>query len=90
MFAGRSWRDWSDYTDSLPVFYRPFAEEGSAMGYSLRNVGWFSPSRFEESLVHARPGYRYLHYVGLGFWNAMCKRSPARFEVNRIRLPSGW
>ncbi|MEE9294191.1 MAG: DUF1702 family protein [Phycisphaerae bacterium] len=80
MIAGRSSRAWSQYSDGLPVFFRPFAEEGAAMGYPLRAIGRFSPHGFEESLVRRRPGYRYLHYVGLGFWHAMRDHAPARLE----------
>ncbi|MCH7925712.1 MAG: DUF1702 family protein, partial [Planctomycetes bacterium] len=47
-----------DYCDSLPVFNRPFAEEGVAMGYTLRHLFRFDPKDFEDQLVKQRPEYR--------------------------------
>ncbi|MCH8241642.1 MAG: DUF1702 family protein [Planctomycetes bacterium] len=67
-----------DYCDSLPVFNRPFAEEGVAMGYTLRHLFRFDPKDFEDQLVKQRPEYRYLYYVGLGFWSGMQKHSPEK------------
>ncbi|UCE58276.1 MAG: DUF1702 family protein [Phycisphaerales bacterium] len=66
------------YSDSLPVFYRPFAEEGLAMGYTLRHLFRYNPTSFELNLVKARPHYRYLYYVGLGFWSGMRNHSAER------------
>lgn len=59
------------YCDSLPVLYQPFAEEGLAMGYTLRHMFRYDPAGFENELVKRRPEYRYLYYVGLGFWSGM-------------------
>ncbi|MFQ5589853.1 MAG: DUF1702 family protein [Phycisphaerae bacterium] len=64
------------YCDSLPVLYRPFAEEGLAMGYTLRHLFRYDAGRFEGELVQQRPQYRYLYYVGLGFWSGMRRHSP--------------
>ncbi len=61
-----------------PSLYRPFAEEGVAMGYTLRQLFRFDSSSFEETVVKARPEFRYLYYVGLGFWSGMQKHSTER------------
>ena len=71
MIARPSPNAWQQYADSLPSFCRPFAHEGAAMGYSLRHLGRIEPEAFEATFVHAHPGYRYLYYVGLGFWSGM-------------------
>ncbi|HNQ22042.1 MAG TPA: DUF1702 family protein [Phycisphaerae bacterium] len=67
---------WQRFCASLPSLSRPFAEEGVAMGYSLRHPGRFRAAEFETQLVRVRPGFRYLHYVGLGFWWGMRGRRP--------------
>lgn len=72
--------EWRAYCDSRPVLYRPFAHEGAAMGYTLRHLFRFDPAEFEEELVKPRPEFRYLHYVGLGFWWAMRKYDAARVQ----------
>lgn len=70
--------DYQAYCDSLPVLYRPFAEEGVAMGYTLRHLFRYRPADFEEFVVKPRPQYRYLYYVGLGFWSGMRNHRPKR------------
>lgn len=57
--------------EAMPVLYRPFAEEGVAMGYTLRRLFRYTPEGFERDVVKVRPEYRYLYYVGLGFWSGM-------------------
>ncbi len=71
MIARPSPKAWQRYADSLPSFCRPFAHEGAAMGFALRHFGRFEPEAFERTLVGANPGYRYLYYIGLGFWSGM-------------------
>ena len=78
MIAWPSFSGWARYCDSLPVVYRPFAHEGAAMGYCLRRLFRYSPTEFEERIVRARPQFRYLSYVGLGFWSGMRGHDPTR------------
>ncbi len=78
MIASRSPTAWSEFSDAQPLTYRPFADEGAAMGYPLRKLGRFSAAGFERDVVKFRPSYAYLHYVGLGFWYAMRRREPQR------------
>ncbi len=78
MVSGRSGRAWLEFTANQPVLFRPFAAEGAATGFSLRRLGFCSPRQFERALVERHDGYRYLQYVGLGFWYAMRGWSPAR------------
>lgn len=58
--------------------FRPFYFEGAAMGYLPRGylAGGFRPQTAERDLLQMDPGFRYLYYVGLGFWMAM--RHPGR------------
>jgi hypothetical protein len=65
---------------SLPPLYRPFAEEGQAMGYLPRKLGGFAPADFETNIVKRQPEFRYLYYVGLGFWAGM-----RNYSVQRLR-----
>ncbi len=78
MIARPSARAWSDYCDGLPVFFRPFAQEGAAMGYVLRRLGRYSAKDFEARIVRPRPEFRYLYYIGLGFWAGMRNYSPSQ------------
>jgi hypothetical protein len=71
---------WVQYCDSLPALHRPFAHEGAAMGYTLRHCFRFRPAEFEERMVRPRSGFRYLYYVGLGFWWGMRNVSPRRVQ----------
>lgn len=71
MIARPSATAWKGYCESLPALNRPFAEEGAAMGYTLRGLFTYSPAAFEAAIVRPRPEFRYLHYVGLGFWSGM-------------------
>jgi len=71
MIARPSANAWKEYCESLPALNRPFAEEGAAMGYTLRGLFLYSPAAFEAAIVRPRPEFRYLHYVGLGFWSGM-------------------
>lgn len=71
MIARPSKAAWKGYCESLPALNRPFAEEGAAMGYTLRGLFSYSPAQFETDIVRPRPEFRYLHYVGLGFWSGM-------------------
>lgn len=72
--------DWSAYCSSLPVFQQPFAHEGVAMGFIPTHLFRYDPTRFEDELVKPGPEFRYLHYVGLGFWCGMRKTSARRVE----------
>jgi len=61
--------------------FRPFFFEGAAMGYLPRGYlsSEFRPQRVERDLLQMDPGFRYLYYVGLGFWMAL--RHPRRPEA---------
>ncbi len=78
MIAGRSESDWNSYCESQSAFLRPFAEEGAAMGYTVRRLFRYDPADFESRIIKPRPGFRYLYYVGLGFWSGMRKHSARR------------
>lgn len=82
MISSRSQAAAHAYCDSLPVLNQPFAEEGVAMGYTLRHLFRFDAKEFEDQLVRPRPEYRYLYYVGLGFWSGMRNQTPEK--VSRI------
>ncbi len=78
MITARSYSACRGHCDSLPVLYQPFAQEGLAMGYVLRQLFRFDSATFEERLVKVRPEFRYLYYVGLGFWSGMRNHDPQR------------
>ena len=86
MIAGPRFSDWEGYAEGRPVLYRPFAHEGAAMGYPLRRGLGYRPAAFENELVRRRPGYRYLYYVGLGFWSGMRGHGPQRLARVVARL----
>lgn len=69
---------WMTYCSSLPALFQPFAHEGGAMGYTLRRLFRFDPKHFEQTIVRPRPEFRYLYYVGLGFWSGLRRHSPAK------------
>ncbi len=71
-------RTWRVFCDSLEPLYQPFAHEGAAMAYLPRHLFRFDPEHFERTIVKPAPGFRYLHYVGLGFWWGMRRTAPAR------------
>jgi enediyne biosynthesis protein E3 len=81
MLVARSADSWTRNTDETAVFYRPFADEGAAMGFSARRLGLCSPASFESNIVQPSSQFRYLHYVGLGFYHAMRKTDPARLAT---------
>ncbi len=63
--------------------FRPFFFEGAALGYLPRGYlsSDFRPQRVERDLLQMDPGFRYLYYVGLGFWMALRHpRRPAAIE----------
>jgi len=53
--------------------FRPFFFEGAAMGYAPRGYIWggHTAAEAERSLITMHPAYRYLYYVGLGFWHGI-------------------
>ncbi len=69
---------WVDYSNSLPALFQPFAHEGGAMGYTLRRLFRYNAAHFEATIVRPRPEFRYLYYVGLGFWSGIRKHRPHR------------
>ena len=78
MISRPSWSGWRAYCDSLPALCQPFAHEGAAMGFTLRRLFRFDAAAFENQLAGAQPGFRYLYYVGLGFWSGMRNHDPQR------------
>lgn len=86
MITARRDRDWASYCETRAPLLRAFAEEGVAMGYRLRRLGRFDATAFEQELPAARSGFRYLHYVGLGFWSGMRGRAPEQVETVASRL----
>lgn len=78
MLTAPSESAWRAHLESLPTLYRPFGEEGVAMGFIPRQLFRFDAERFEEQLVKAGPEFRYLYYVGLGFWSGMRNHKPQK------------
>lgn len=78
MIARPSGSAWQGCCDALPSLCRPFGHEGAAMGYCLRNLFRYRPGEFEDRMVRPQPGFRYLYYVGLGFWSGMRGHNPQR------------
>lgn len=77
MIGGVGGNAWKSYCDSLPTFNQPFGHEGAAMGHSLRQLFRYDPAEFESTLVNRLPQFRYLYYVGLGFWWGMRNVEPS-------------
>jgi hypothetical protein len=67
----------------VEAHFRPFYFEGAAMGYLPRGYlsTGYTPANAERDLLAMDPAYRYLYYVGLGFWFGM--RHPRRPESLR-------
>jgi len=80
MIARPSPKAWEIYCASLPALIRPFAHEGAAMGYTPRHLFRYDPREFEARIVRPRPEFRYLYYVGLGFWSGMRNHDARRIE----------
>ena len=66
------------HCESIGPLYRSFAEEGMAMGYTLRRLFRYDPASFESQIIEQGPGFRYLYYVGLGFWSGIRNHSGQR------------
>ena len=76
---------WQCHCASIPSLYRPFAHEGAAMGHILRRFFRYDAGEFERTIVKPRPEFRYLYYVGLGFWWGLRHVKPAKL----MRLVEG-
>jgi len=64
--------------------FRPFFFEGAAMGYLPRGYAsrGHRPAHAEQDLLEMHAGFRYLYYVGLGFWYGFRHpRNPAKLEA---------
>jgi len=61
--------------DNEPPLIQPFAQEGLAMAFTPRRMFRFDPAIFQKTVVKHRPEFRYLHFVGLGFWSGMSNHS---------------
>lgn len=80
MIKGRTGTSWKTFGDTLDTLQRPFAHEGAAMGYTLRHLFRYRPDEFEDRIVKPMPEFRYLYYVGLGFWSGMRKHGVTRLS----------
>lgn len=80
MIAGRTWRGWQKFCSTLPALEQPFAEEGAAMGWTARRLFRYDAETFEREVVKPRPEFRYLYYVGLGFWSGIRNHSTAKLQ----------
>lgn len=71
------------FCENLPAYRRPFAYEGSAMGFGLRSwlhCGW-RLEEFDQFIDQLNPRYVYLYFVGLGWWfHQRYKRNPAKAD----------
>ncbi len=76
--TSRSAQQVSDTCDSMTPLFQPFAEEGIAMGYTPRRLFFYNAENFESACVKPKPEYRYLYYVGLGFWSGMRDHDPQK------------
>jgi hypothetical protein len=67
--------------------FRPFFFEGAAMGYLPRGymVRGCTARSAERDLLEMHPAFRYLYYVGLGFWFGI--RHPRRPETLETLRP---
>jgi hypothetical protein len=66
---------------TVPPHFRPFFFEGAAMGYLPRSLYDRDrrAERIEGDLLGLDPAFRYLYYVGIGFWHGL--RHPRRPEA---------
>jgi hypothetical protein len=67
----------------VEVHWRPFFFEGAAMGYLPRSLysADAARARAERDLLALDPAFRYLYYVGFGFWYGFRHpRRPERLE----------
>jgi hypothetical protein len=71
----------------VPPRFRPFFFEGAAMGYLPRGYleGGRGPARAEADLLGIAPAFKYLYYVGLGFWLGL--RHPRRVDSIETLAP---
>ena len=78
IISARSESGWRKHCQIVEPLFRPFAEEGAAMGYTLRHLFRYDADAFEREIVKPQPEFRYLHYVGLGFWSGMRNHDATR------------
>ncbi len=84
MLTARGAREVSEEGLRLDPHFRPFFFEGAAMGYLPRGYLFpgFGLDTAERDLMAMHPRFRYLYYVGLGFWYGFRhKRNPARIQA---------
>lgn len=86
MLTGPSESAWERYCEVLSPLEQPFAHEGAAMGYTPRHLLRWDPERFERRIVGRHDGFRYLHYVGVGFWAGMRNHHPHKLLQTASKL----
>ncbi len=95
MLTARGPREVKDEGMRVDPHFRPFFFEGAAMGYLPRGylLRGFEVANAERDLMAMHPRFRYLYYVGLGFWYGFRhRRSPSRIaaiepHVERLYYP---
>ena len=84
MLDASSAQDVSAQGQKVEPHFRPFFFEGAAMGYLPRSYFTAGAGRktVERDLLAMNPRFRYLYYVGLGFWFGFRhRRKPAALEA---------
>ncbi len=64
------------HCEAFPPLFRPFAQEGAAMAFSIRSFFSFkySTRKFEPLSDQLGRPYFFMHYIGIGFWCGMAWR----------------
>ena len=70
MLRGKTLEEVARQGMRIEAHFRPFFFEGAAMGYLPRGYLYagFTAKNAEQDLLQMSPQFRYLYYVGLGFW----------------------
>lgn len=71
---------WRAQADEMSPVLQPFAHEGAAMGHIPRRLMRYDAARFEREFPLRLPQFRYLYYVGLGFWAGMRNYTASKLE----------
>jgi Protein of unknown function (DUF1702) len=79
-FARSSPSELARYESGLPSLRRYFFWEGQAFGASAQHAFRFAPGN-PQARYHA-PGFRFMFFTGVGFWNGMA----ARYALPFVRM----